>query len=418
MDALLPVVLSVCCGIDVHKKSLTACLLTTGASGGVLKESRVFRTMTGQLQELAAWLVQAGCRHVAIESTGVYWKPVFNVLEQAGLEVVLVNAPHVKNVPGRKTDVKDAEWLATLLRVGLLRSSFVPPQEIRELRDLTLYRTQVVRQRADECNRIQKLLENCNIKLASVASNVLGASGRDVLRALGEGLDNPGALANMARGKLRDKLPQLEEALRGVMSATQRWLLREQLHKVGELDEAILRLDAKVAELCLPFARALALLDQIPGVNQRVAQVIVAEVGLDMGRLKSAAQLASWAGMCPGNHESAGKPKGGKVRKGNRWLRQALVEAAWASSHAKDTSLSATYHRIKGRRRGKRACLAAGHRILRMAYTLLARRRPYAEEGPDYYRGAGQGPSQGQASTPAPEEMGYAVTVTVAEPAA
>jgi transposase len=289
MDALLPVVLAICCGIDVHKKTLTACLLKTAASGEALAQRRVFRTVTSQLQELAAWLVQEGCRHVAIESTGVYWKPVFNVLEKAGIEVVLVNAQHVKNVPGRKTDVKDAEWLATLLRVGLLRSSFVPPQEIRELRDLTRYRTQVVRQRADECNRIQKLLENCNIKLASVASNVLGASGRDMLRALGEGLDNPGALANLARGKLRDKLPELEEALRGVMSETQRWLLREQLHKVGELDEAILRLDAKVAELCLPFAQVLALLDQIPGVNQRVAQVIVAEIGLDMSRFKSAA---------------------------------------------------------------------------------------------------------------------------------
>jgi transposase len=417
MDALLSVVLPICCGIDVHKKTLTACLLLTGASGDVLKASRVFRTVTGQLQELAAWLVRQGCRHVAIESTGVYWKPVFNVLEKAGLEVVLVNAQHVKNVPGRKTDVKDAEWLATLLRVGLLRSNFVPPQEIRELRDLTRYRTQVVRQRADECNRIQKLLENCNIKLASVASNVLGASGRDMLRALGEGLDNPGALADMARGKLRDKLPELEEALRGVMSETQRWLLREQLHKVGELDEAILRLDGKVAELCLPFAQALALLDQIPGVNQRVAQVIVAEIGLDMGRFKSDGQLASWAGMCPGNHESAGKQKGGKVRKGNRWLRQALVEAAWASSHTKGTSLSGTYQRLKARRGGKRACLAVGHRILRMAYALLSRPRPYEEEGPDYYRVPDQERVK-EKLVRRLQKMGYAVTVTVAGPAA
>jgi transposase len=417
MDALLPVVLSVCCGIDVHKKTLTACLLKTGASGEALKQSRVFRTTTGQLQELARWLAQEGCRHVAIESTGVYWKPVFNILEQAGVEVVLVNAQHVKNVPGRKTDVNDAEWLATLLRVGLLRASFVPPKEIRELRDLTRYRTQVVRQRADECNRIQKLLENCNIKLASVASNVLGASGRDMLKALGEGLDDPGALANMARGRLRDKLPELEEALRGVMSETQRWLLREQLHKVGELDEAILRLDAKVAELCLPFARVLAVLDQIPGVNQRVAQVIVAEVGLDMSRFKSAAQLASWAGMCPGNRESAGKQKSGRVRKGNRWLRQALVEAAWATSHTKQTSLAATYHRIKARRGGKRACLAVGHRILRMAYALLSDPRPFQEEGPDYYRAPDRDRVKDQLVRRL-QKMGYAVTVTAAEPAA
>jgi transposase len=417
MDVLLPVVLSICCGIDVHKKTLTACLLKTGASGEALKQRRAFRTVTSQLQELAQWLAQEGCRHIAIESTGVYWKPVFNILEKAGLEVVLVNAQHVKNVPGRKTDVKDAEWLATLLRVGLLRSSFVPPQEIRELRDLTRYRTQVIRQRADECNRIQKLLEDGNIKLASVASSVLGASGRDMLKALSEGVDSPRLLADMARGRLRDKIPELEEALRGVMSDTQRWLLREQLHKVGELDEAILRLDAKVAELCLPFAQALAILDQIPGVNQRIAQVIVAEIGLDMSRFKSAAQLASWAGMCPGNHESAGKPKGGKTRKGNRWLRQALVEAAWAASHTKETSLNATFHRIKGRRGGKRACLAVGHRILRMAHALLSRPRPYEEEGPDYY----QVPDKDRIKDKLVrrlQKMGYAVTVAVAEPAA
>jgi transposase len=196
MDALLPVVLSVCCGIDVHKKTLTACLLTSGASGEALLERRVFATTTGALLELARWLVQAGCRHVAIESTGVYWKPVFNVLERAGVEVVPVNARHVKNVPGRKTDVKDAEWLATLLRVGLLRGSFVPPAEVRELRDLTRHRTQVVRQRADECNRIQKLLEDCNIKLAGVATDVLGLSGRAMLRGLASGVDSPSALAD------------------------------------------------------------------------------------------------------------------------------------------------------------------------------------------------------------------------------
>ncbi len=415
MDALLPVVLTICCGIDVHKKTLTACLLKSGASGDALVERRVFRTMTSALQELAQWLVQADCRHVAIESTGVYWKPVFNILEQAGIEVVLVNAQHVKNVPGRKTDVKDAEWLATLLRVGLLRSSFVPPKEIRELRDLTRYRTQVIRQRADESNRIQKLLENCNIKLAGVASDVLGASGRDMLRSLAEGVDSPAVLANLARGQLRAKIPELEEALRGVMSATQRWLLREQLQKVSDLDDAIVRLDAKIAEVCLPFAQALALLDQIPGVNQRTAQVIVAEVGLDMSRFQSEGQLASWAGMCPGNHESAGKQKSGKTRKGNRWLRQALVEAARGAANTKESSLRATYHRIKARRGDKRACLAVGHRILRMAYTLLSKRRPYQEEGPDYYRTADKDRLK-ERLVRRLQRMGY--EVTVAEPAA
>jgi transposase len=267
MDVLLPVVLTICCGVDVHKKTLTACLLQTAASGEALKQIRVFRTVTAQLEELARWLAEENCRHIAIASTGVYGKPVYNILEKAGLEVILVNAGYVKNVPGRKTDVKDAEWLAMLLRVGLLRSSLVPPKEIRELRERTRYRTQVIRQRADECNRIQKLLENCNIKLASVASNVLGASGRDMLKALSEGVDSPAALANLARGRLRDKIPALEEALGGRMSDSQRWLLREQLHRVSDLDEAIGRLDGKIAPLCLPFAAVLAVLDQIPGVN-------------------------------------------------------------------------------------------------------------------------------------------------------
>jgi transposase len=335
---------------------------------------------------LARWLVSAGCRHVARESTGVYWKPVFNVLEPARLEVVLVNAQHVKNVPGRKTDVKDAEWLATLLRVGLLRSSFVPPKDIRALRDLTRYRTQVIRQRAQECNRIQTPLEDGNVKLAGVATDLLGKSGRDMLESLGQGIDDPKQLADLARGKLRAKIPALEEALQGRLSDTPRWLLREHWHKVAELDEALGRLDAKVAELCLPVAKALALLDPIPGVNARLAQLIVAEIGLDMTRFKTAANLASWAGMCPGNRQSAGRSQGGKTRKGNGWLRQALGEAGWAASRSKGTSLSATYHRLAGRRGGKRACLAVGHRIVRMVHRLLSSRRPYEEGGPEYYR--------------------------------
>jgi transposase len=416
MDSLLPVVLPVCCGIDVHKKNLTACLLQSGASGEAVAQVRTFRTVTEQLQALAGWLVQAGCRQVALESTGVYWKPVFNVLEQAGLDVVLVNAQHVKNVPGRKTDVKDAEWLATLLRVGLLRHSFIPPKEIRELRDLTRYRTQVIRQRAQECNRIQKLLEDANIKLASVATDILGASGRDMLRALAEGQDDPKALANLARGKLRDKIPALEEALRGVLSATQRWLLHEQLGKVAELDASIARLDAKVAQVCLPCAQALALLDQVPGINQRIAQILVAEIGLDMSRFKTAAHLASWAGMCPGNRQSAGKSQGGKTRPGNVWLRQALVEAAWAASRSKGTSLQATYHRLAGRRGGKRACLAVGHRLLRIVHRLLSQPRPYQEEGADYYRPTDKDRLKDKLVRRL-RKLGYAVTVAVADAA-
>jgi transposase len=260
------------------------------------------------------------------------------------------------------------------------------------------------------------LLENGNIKLASVATDILGASGRDMLRALSEGSDSPAALANLARGRLRDKIPALEEALRGVLSDTQRWLLREQLHRVGELDEALARLDAKIAALCLPFAQALAILDQVPGVNQRIAHVIVAEIGLDMSRFKSAAQLASWAGMCPGNRESAGQSKGGKTRKGNGWLRQALVEASWAASRSKGTSLHATYHRLTGRRGGKRACLAVAHRILRMVHRLLSDPRPYQEEGAAYYRPTDCDRLK-EKLLQRLRRLGYAVTVTLAEPA-
>jgi transposase len=417
VDASLSVVLPVCCGIDVHKNTLTACLLTTGASGKPVQDVRTFRTTTGAIQELARWLLDAKCPTVALESTGVYWKPVFNVLEPAGLEVVLCNAQHVKNVPGRKTDVKDAQWLATLLRVGLLRGSFVPPKDIRELRDLTRYRTQVIRQRAQECNRIQKLLEDGNIKLAGVATDILGKSGRDMLDALSKGADDPKQLADLAQGKLRSKIPALEEALRGVLSETQRWLLREQLDKVAELDKAIERLDSKIAELCLPFAKALAVLDQIPGVNARIAQIIVAEVGLDMSRFKTASNLASWAGMCPGNRQSAGRSQGGKTRKGNGWLRQALVEAAWAASRSKGTSLSATYHRLAGRRGGKRACLAVGHRILRMVHNLLSRHRPYEEGGSDYYRPTDTDRLKDKLVQRL-KKLGFAVTVTAAQTAA
>ncbi len=417
MDPLLPVVLACCCGIDVHKKFLTACLLSTGASGEVVKQIRVFATVTAGLQELAAWLRQQGCRHVVVESTGVYWQPVFNVLEPAGLEVVLVNAQHVKNVPGRKTDVKDAEWLATLLRVGLLRGSFVPPQNLRELRELTRYRTQVIRQRAQECNRIQKLLENGNIKLASVASNILGASGRDMLAALAAGQTGAAQLANLARGRLRDKLPQLEEALEGVLSVTQRWLLGEQLRKVGELDEAIARLDAKIAALCLPFAKALAVLDQVPGINERIAQVIAAELGLDMSRFRGPAQLAAWTGVCPGNCETAGKRKTGKTRAGNRWLRAALVQAAWAAARAKGTSLQATFGRLRGRRGVKRACMAVAHRLLRIVHYLLSSGKPYVEEGPEYYRPTNRERLKEKLLRRL-RQMGYQVAVTTDERAA
>jgi transposase len=384
---MMPVLLGVCCGLDVHKKSVTACLLTTGASGDTVKELRTFGTTTAQLEQLAAWLQQVGCQDVAMESTGVYWKPVHNILEKVCPHVLLVNAQHIKHVPGRKTDMKDAEWIAHLLRHGLLQGSFVPPPEIRELRELTRYRSTVVRQRADECNRIQKLLEHGNIKLAGVATDVLGVSGQAMLAALSQGTDDPAALAELARGRLRAKIPELTEALRGVLADSQRWLLGEQLRRIAELDETIARLDSKIEELTRPFEAALAVLDQIPGVNRRIAEIIVSEIGVDMKRFPSAGHLASWAGMCPGQNESAGKKRPAKTRKGCSWLRAALIQAGWAAGRCrkKPTYLKAQYDRVCRRRGKKRACVAVGHSILRIAYSLLSNPHDYHDLGADYF---------------------------------
>ena len=389
---MLPVLLPICCGIDVHKRTVTACLLKISASGKTIKTKREFGTTTPRLRQLADWLRREGCQHVAMESTGVYWKPVHNILEGVCQEVLLVNAQHVKNVPGRKTDKVDAEWIATLLQHGLLRGSFIPPKEIRELRDLTRYRSQLVRQRADECNRIQKLLENGNIKLASVATDVLGKSGQAMLHALVGGNDDPEALAELAKGRLRAKIPELIEALQGLLSDSQRWLLGEQLHRIAELEEALARLDSKIGELTRPFEPALQMLDQIPGVNRRIAEIIIAEIGVDMSHFPSAAQLASWTGLCPGNNESGGKRRSGKTRKGCSWLRAALIEAGWAAGRCKNkkTYLAAQYQRILRRRGRKRACVAVAHSILRIAYSLLSQPRDYQDLGPDYFEHHGE----------------------------
>jgi transposase len=379
------VVHELCCGLDVHKKTVVACLLRSGAQGPATKETRTFSTMTGDLHRLAAWLIKAGCQHVAMESTGVYWRAVFNILEPHVPEVLLLNARHMRNVPGRKTDVKDAEWIAELLQHGLLRGSFIPPAAVRELRALTRYRTTVVRQCADECNRIQKLLETVNIKLASVASDVLGKSGRAMLEALGAGCDDPDTLAELAKGRLRAKKPQLRQALEGQLSEPQRFLLRVQLDQVAHLEELIGQLSVKIEELTSPFAEVIERLDEIPGVSQRTAEIIVAECGVDMSRFPTAKHLASWAGLCPGNHESGGKRTSGRTRKGNQWLRSALVEAGWAAGKVKASYFNGQYHNLLRRRGKKRACIAVGHSILVVAYTLLASGRPYQDLGADFF---------------------------------
>jgi len=373
-----------CCGLDVHKQTVVACVIVPGPGRLPHREARTFGTMTAGLLERADWLSDCQVTHVAMESTGVYWKPIWNLLE-AQFELLLVNAHHVKQVPGRKTDVTDCEWLADLLRHGLLRASFVPPRPQRELRELTRYRTSLIRERAAEVNRVQKTLEGANIKLGSVASNVVGVSGRQILAALlGDALD-PATLADLARGKLRAKLPQLQRALVGQFGSHQRFLLAQQLAHLDALDELIEQLNAEVEQRLRPFEPALNRLDSIPGVGRRTAETLIAEIGVDMTRLPSAGHLASWAGMCPGNNESAGKRKSGKTRKGNSWLRTALIEAAHASSRTRNTYLGAQYHRLITRRGKKKAVVAVGHTILTIAYHLLANSTEYVDLGPRYF---------------------------------
>jgi transposase len=366
----MEVVYERCCGIDVHKRSATACVLISGPGGRPTKEVRTFETMTDDLLALGDWLAGHGVTHVAMESTGVYWKPLWNLFEER-FTLLLVNAAHVKVVPGRKRDVGDAEWLADLLRHGLLRPSFVPDRAERELRELTRYRSSLVRERSAEVNRLQKTLEGANIKLAGVVSDVLGVSARAMLAELVAGQEDAKALADLAVGQLREKLPALERALTGRMSAHQRFMLAQHLSHIDALDAQIAEVGAQIAERMRPFEAQLAVLDSIPGIGRWSAEVIVAEIGTDMGRFPSADHLASWAGMCPGHDESAGKRRSGKTRKGSPWLRVTLTEAAYAAGRSKDTFLSARYHRLVARRGKKRAAVAVGRTILELCHELL-----------------------------------------------
>lgn len=373
-----------CAGLDVHAKTVVACLLQDGT-----KEVRTFSTMTDDLLALSDWLAAADCTQVAMESTGVYWKPVFNLLE-GQMTVLLVNAQHVKAVPGRKTDVRDCEWLADLLRHGLLKASFIPPLEIRELRELTRYRQTLVKEQAAVANRLQRLIESGNIKLGQVASDVLGVSGRAMLNALAAGETDAAQLAALAKGSLKQKDAELRRALHGRLTAAQRFVLRELLARIDELDAALARvreeLKREVAASQNPFVpEAVELLQTIPGVGERVAQVVVSEIGVAMNCFPTAGHLASWAGVCPGNHQSAGKRKSGKTTKGNVYLRTALVQAAWAATHTKDTYLAAQYRRLV-RHKGKQCALVAvGHSILVIIYHVLKNQASYQELGGDYF---------------------------------
>lgn len=372
-----------CAGLDVHKMTVVACVRRIEPTGRVRESVQTFGTMTGELLALSDWLAEQGVTHVAMESTGVFWKPIFNILE-GHFEVLLVNPQHIKQVPGRKTDVKDCQWIAQLLQHGLLRASFVPPKPIRELRDLTRQRSQLVAEKAAVSNRIQKTLEDANIKLSSVATNVLGVSGRAMIRALIAGQEDPDELAELARQRLRRKLPALRTALQGQVTEHHRFMLRMLMSQVDSLEGLIAGFSARIEAVMPPFAAAVERLTTIPGVVQRTAESLIAEIGTDMERFPTADHLASWAGMSPGNDRSAGKRRSGRTTNGDRWLRQTLTQAAWAASHTKATYLSAQYHRLAARRGKKRAIVALGHTLLTIIYHVLKRQTTYVELGADF----------------------------------
>jgi transposase len=373
-----------CAGLDVHKESVVVCIRHAEAGGKAIEQVRSFGTMSRDLLALGDWLVAEGVTQAAMESTGVYWKPVWNLLEDR-LSLMLVNAQHIKQVPGRKTDVKDCQWIAQLLQHGLLRPSFVPARPQRELRDLTRQRTQLVADKARVSNRIQKVLEDANVKLGSVASDVLGASGRDMLKELIAGNADAAAMADLARYRMRAKIPQLREALSGKVTAHHRFMLKMLLKQVEHLDEQIATFDQQVQEVMSPLEKQAAeRLDAMPGIDARSAEVIVAEVGTDMSRFPNEHHLASWAGLSPGNHQSAGKRRSGRTSPANRWLRTTLCQCALAAGRKKGSYYSAQYRRIAARRGRKRAAIAVAHSQIVAIYHLLEGAE-HKDLGADYF---------------------------------
>ena len=372
-----------CAGLDVHKKTVECCVRRRESDGSLHTQTRHWGTMTEDLLELAESLRAQGVTHVVMESTGVFWKPIYNILESR-FTVWLVNAQHVKQVPGRKTDQRDCQWLAQLLQYGLLRPSFIPPRWQRDLRDLTRERTQLVGEKTRVANRMHKVLEDANIKLGSVASDILGASGRDMIAALIGGEEDPRQLAELARQRLRGKIPELQRALRGEVREHHRFQLQLLWDQLRQVESLIARLNTKIAELTKPYREQIQRIVEIHGIEQRVAEVLIAEVGVDLSPFPSQGHLCSWAGLCSGNHESAGKRRSGKTTKGSRWLRQALVQAAWAASHTKGTYLAARYRRLAGRRGKKRALVAVAHSLLIIVYHVLKEGTRYHDLGGAY----------------------------------
>lgn len=372
-----------CAGLDVHKKTVVACVVVT-VGQEVRKETRTFGTTTPDLLALLDWLRSQEVTHLAMESTGSFWMPIYHVLE-GHLEMLVVNAHHLKAVPGRKTDVTDAEWIAECLRHGLLRASFVPPKPQRELRTLTRHRSNQVERRGQLVNEIHKLLEQTNIKLGCVATDIMGVSGRAMLEALLGEQNDAKLLADLAKGRLRNKRAELEKALQGKVQAHHRLVLAQLLTDIDLLDEQVAELDREIAQRVVAYQEQIELLDGIPGINRRVAEVIVAEVGTNMSRFPSAKHLASWAGLCPGNNESGGRRRSGKTRKGNRYLRATLVESAQGAARKKDSYPKALFHRLAGKRGKKRAIVAVAHSTLETAYYVLSRKQPYRDLGGNYF---------------------------------
>lgn len=415
----MDVIVDRCAALDVHKRSVMAAVRTPGTGAGRRQEVKEFSTFTADLVALRDWLVAEGVTQVAMEATGVYWRPVWHVLEEvSGFELLLVNPRHVKNVPGRKTDVGDAAWLAQLLECGLLRASFVPPAAVARLRDLTRYRIKLTQERARETQRIQKLLEDAGIKLDSVATDVLGKAARNMLEALISGQRDAEVLADMALTRMRPKIPELRKALVGHFEDHHALLLRMHLDHIDQLGQMIERLDEEVERLMAPFAEAATRLLSVPGIAKRSAEVIVAEIGVDMTRFPTPAHLASWVGLCPGNRESAGKRKSGRARKGNAVLRAAMCEAAWAASHSADSYLAAQYRRFKrrfGTKSEGKAIFAVAHTMIVIVWQLLANDCDYQDLGADFFERRNDGGGRQRYLVRELERLGNKVTL---EPAA
>jgi transposase len=413
----MEVIIERCAGLDVHKKTVVACVRSPGVGRQRRhSEVRTFGTFEHELVGLRNWLRELGVTQVAMEATGVYWKPVWQVLDDGDVfeEILLVNPAHIKNVPGRKTDVNDATWIGQLLECGLLRGSFVPPAEIRQLREITRYRRQLIEERSREVQRLQKLLEDANVKLASVATQVLGVTGRMILDALCAGERDPDVLAGMAKGRLKDKADDLRHCVPGRFNEFHAVMTRELLSHIDYFDAATARLDEQIDRLMAPFADARDRFDTIPGIGKRNAEIIVAEIGIDMTQFPTPAHLASWAGLCPGNNESAGKHKSTTTRSGNPWLTSALVEAAWSAVRTKDCYLAVRFRRIAKRRGEQRALIAIAHTILVICWHLLVDETSYTELGTDYLAGKDQPDRRRRLLVAQLEQLGYTVELTTA----